>query len=289
MKWPHAKTAVITGAASGIGRALSVALAREGFKIGIADIDQDGAEETLKMVNKAGGDGEVYICDVKSFKNVQAMADHFFDAWGEVGLVVNNAGIGGGGMVGDIPIKDWETVVGINLWSVIYGCHVFIPRMKVQGGGHIANTASGAGLVSTGEMAPYCTTKAAVVALSEVLKTELSPFGIGVTVLCPSCVKTDVVEHTVEYTSVLEYSDGWGVEMLRTALNRSKITPEQEARRLMTALEKNRLYVKPQTALAFSWLNIRMAPETYFKTLAFLNRKGLIKPLFMKMAERGWL
>ena len=128
-------TAVITGASSGIGRALSVALSKEGWRIGIVDVDQDGAERTRELVEKVGGKGEVFRCNVRKVEEVMAAADHFFDSWGEVGMLVNNAGIGGGGYVGEIPLKDWEAVVETDLWGVIYGCHAFIPRMKAQGGG----------------------------------------------------------------------------------------------------------------------------------------------------------
>jgi short-subunit dehydrogenase len=173
---------------------------------------------------------------------------------------------------------------------VIYGCHAFIPRMKAQGGGHILNTASGAGLVSTLELAPYNLTKAAVVSLSQTLKQELAPYDIGVTVLCPSCVKTNIIEHTVDRLDVMEYTDGWGVEFIRTALRTSRITPEYEASRVIKALEKNKLYIKPRAiGFALGGLNARLTPESFYRIWAFMNKKGLAKPLFMKMAERGLL
>jgi len=290
MQWPHAETAVITGAASGIGSAIAVALAGEGWKVGIADINEDGAANTLEKVKEAGGTGEIYNCDVGKLEDVQAMADHFFDSWGKVGLLVNNVGIGGGGPIGATPIEDWKLVVETNYWSVIYGCHAFVPRMKTQGGGHILNTASGAGLVSTAEMAPYCSTKAAVVALSQTLKVELAPYNIGVTVLCPSCVSTDIVKHTLERTGFEEYSDGWGMEFMRVAWSKTNITPEYEAARVLKALERNKLYIKPRApGFALSVLNARISPEIYYQMWAYLNKKGFAKPIYMKMAQMGWI
>ena len=203
MNGGDSKSAVITGAASGIGRALAVAWARRGWKIGIADIDVEGAERTLGMVEQVGGMGDIFKCDVSNLDDVQAMADHFFAAWGKVDILVNNAGIAVMGFVGEVPLKEWQRVMDINLWGVIYGCHAFVPRMREQGGGNIVNLASSAGVVSMSEMGPYNTTKASVISLSETLRTELASDGIGVTVVCPMFIDTDILK-TASYTTEWE-------------------------------------------------------------------------------------
>ena len=124
------KRVVITGAASGLGRALTLALARKGCRIGVVDINVEGAQETLRMVERAGGSGDIYELDVAQPDKVEAMAEHFFSSWGGVELLVNNAGVVVTGCVGDIRLEDWDWLFGVNFWGLLYGCHSFIPRMK---------------------------------------------------------------------------------------------------------------------------------------------------------------
>lgn len=283
------KTVVITGAASGLGRAFALAWAAKGWKVGILDIDMEGAEETRKMVTEAGGTGEVFSCNVRSLEEVEAAADHFYNLWGEVGLLVNNAGVGGGGAVGEIPIEHWEIVIEINLWGVVYGCHAFIPRMKAQGGGHIVNVASAAGLFSAPRFAPYNMSKAAVVSLTQTLKSELAPFDIGVTVVCPPVVKTAIVDNTLEMAGEIDYDIEHEVKLLKTALDNSRITPEYMAEKTMKAVEKNRLYVVPGIPLHLSWLNSRHVPSLFYGVVAFLTKRGLDKPVFMYAARKGYM
>ena len=137
MKGKAVKTAVITGAAYGLGKAYALEWARSGWRIGLVDIAAEEAERTLDEVRRAGGSGEVYVCDVSSLEEVQAMADDVFSAWGEVGLLINNAGVFGAGSVGDVAMEDWRRIIAINFWGVVHGCHAFIPRMREQGFGHI--------------------------------------------------------------------------------------------------------------------------------------------------------
>ena len=271
------KTAVVTGAASGIGRAVSVALATEGWKVGIADIDMPEAENTLEKVVRAGGTGEVFECNVRSLDRVQAMADHFFETWGSVGLLMNNAGVGAGGEVGVIPIEDWRTAIETDLWGAVYGCHCFLPRMKEQGTGHIVNTASFSGISTLAEMAPYNMAKAAVIALSQTLKIELAPHNIGVTVLCPLFVATNVVETTLKLCNVESYADEFGTEFLRSGMRNSGLTPEILAQKVLGAVDKNRLYLLPTLNSKLFWLSLRVAPSAYFSFWAALNERGSVQ------------
>ena len=289
MAFRHAGTVVITGAASGLGRAFALAWAEKGFEVGILDIDVEGARETREMIEKAGGRGEVFRCDVSSLDEVEAAADHFFARWEAVGILVNNAGIGGGGAVGEIPIRDWEKVVGIDLWGVIYGCHAFIPRMKEQGGAHIVNVSSLAGLISAPRFASYNMSKAAVVALSQTLKTELASSGIGVTVVCPPVVKTDILENTLGMVDEVVYDIASELELLRTAMSASRITPGDIAAMTVRAVEKNRLYVIPGIPLRLSWLNARLAPSLFYGLSAVLASRGWHEPVYRFLARRGWI
>jgi len=287
MTYRHARTVVITGAASGLGRAFTLAWAARGFKTGILDIDMDGARETLRLVEEAGASGEVRSCNVRNLAEVGAAADHFFNLWGEVGVLVNNAGIGGGGAVGEVPIGDWEKVVETDLWGVVYGCHAFIPGMKRQGGGHIVNVSSLAGLISAPGFAPYNVSKAAVVALSQTLKTELASSGIGITVVCPPVVKTNILDNSLQIAGEIDYDITGEMELLGTAMEASRITPADIAARTVHAVERNRLYVIPGLPLQMSWLNARLAPSLFYGVSAALERRGLLRPVYMYMARKG--
>jgi len=277
-----AKTAVVTGAGSGLGRELALGWAGQGFKVGLADIDIEGAEQTLEMVRQAGGSGETWRCDVRSLDEVEAMADHFFDAWGKVGILANNAGVADAGFVGDIPIENWARTLETNLWGVIHGCHAFLPRMKKQGGGHIVNTASAAGVINLPEMAPYNVTKAAVISLSETLKVELAPSRIGVTVICPSFFETHLEENTT-------YTDEWQGEFVHQVFANARMTSEDIAELVLKAVRKNRLYVVPQLSAKVGWLAKRMNQKLFYSVFAAFYRTPLGKPLIMLAAKRGLL
>jgi NAD(P)-dependent dehydrogenase (short-subunit alcohol dehydrogenase family) len=288
MSLDHAKTAVITGAGSGIGRAIALGLAEMGYRVGIVDIDPEAGGETLGLVESTGGRGEAFQCDVCDFDEVRTMADHFLDSWGEVGLLVNNAGIGGGGYVGEISVEDWEKVLDTNLMGVVHGCTAFVPRLKAQGRGHIVNTASTAGLVPATGFAPYSASKVAVVALSEILLVELAPFGIGVTVLCPSTVRTNIMDNSLKVLRAEGYEAlDWGIELINTGMERSKVTCEDVARMLLEGVEKDRLFVVTNRPALANWRYYRLAPERYFRLLAFLHRKGLLMRFMMSVARKG--
>jgi len=282
MDGENPKTAVITGAALGIGRALAIDWAQQGWKVGLVDFNMEEAENTLNMVEKVGGSGETFRCDVREAEEVQAAADHFFDAWGRIDLVMNNAGVGVAGEVADIPLEEWRRVIDTDLWGVIHGCRAFIPRMKEQGGGHIVNTASMAGILSGAEMAPYNVSKAAVISLSETLKMELAPYNIGVTVICPMAVQTSVLE-TATYTDEFQH------ELAYVAMENVKMPIEEFARKVTKAVERNRLYVVPHLTGKVLCLLKRFSPPSFYGTAAFLNRKSLLKPLFMYMARKGYI
>jgi NAD(P)-dependent dehydrogenase (short-subunit alcohol dehydrogenase family) len=275
------KNAVITGAASGIGRALAVALAKEKCTILLADINEAGLKETAGLVRQAGGNGEVFLCDVSRLDDVIKMADHCFNTWGKVDILINNAGVVSTGFMGDIPVKDWEWIVSINFWGVVYGCHAFVPRMKTHGGGHIVNVASAAGIVSAPEMSPYNATKAAVISISETLKSELAPHNIGVTVLCPTFIKTNLM-------STMRFTDEFQRHFSITSLDKAKMTPEKVARLTVRAIHRNRMYVLPQTAAKMLWISKRISPSGYYGFLALMARIGWGRKLMLFMARMGF-
>lgn len=281
MKNLRERKVVITGAASGIGRELALAFARERCAMVLADIDEAGLQETVGMVNGAGGSAEAFSCDVSKADQVMRMADRCFDKWGRVDLLINNAGVASTGFMGDVPITDWEWVMSINFWGVVYGCHAFVPGMKGQGEGHIVNVASAAGIISSAEMAPYNASKAAVISLSETLKSELAPYGIGVTVLCPTFVRTNLLEK-------MRFTDDFQRHCSTTGMACARWTPEKVAALVLEAVRRDRVYVLPQASAKLIWLFKRISPAAYLGFFAFLMRMGWARGLMLRMVKAGF-
>ncbi|HXU90033.1 MAG TPA: SDR family NAD(P)-dependent oxidoreductase, partial [Methylomirabilota bacterium] len=189
------KTAVVTGGASGIGRALCLALGGRGARVVVADVDEAGIAATCQDIAAAGGRAIGVRTDVSRLGDVQALADRAFAEWGAVHVLCNNAGVVVHGGLETATHLDWEWVIGVNLWGVIHGIEAFVPRMIARGEpGHIVNTASMAGLVASKGLGVYNTSKYAVVGLSETLAKDLKPYRIGVSVLCPMGVETRIRE-----------------------------------------------------------------------------------------------
>ncbi|MFH1149429.1 MAG: SDR family NAD(P)-dependent oxidoreductase [Actinomycetota bacterium] len=273
-------TAVITGAGSGLGRSLALNLARQGWTIGISDVDAERAGCTLELVEKAGGSGEVYRCDVRDADQFGAMARHFFAEWGGVSLLVNNAGIAVAGSVGDAEISEWRRIVDVNLMGCVNGCHAFIPLMKRGGGGHIVNIASFAGIMNLPEMAPYNMTKAGVISLSETLSMELAPDRIGVTVACPTFFDTNLLD-TMTCTNEFQ------TEFARSAFCNARITCDDVAASILKGARKGKLYVMPQTSARLSWLAKRFFPLLTNRVFALGYRYGIARPVIMWMSKHG--
>lgn len=187
------KTAFITGAASGIGFALAKALAREGANIMMADINQEALETAAQDIRKFNTKVETCICDVAKSDSVAAAAKETANKFGNIHMIFNNAGVGLGGAPGNIPLADWQWIVDINLMGVVYGVEAFTPLMRAHGEpAYIINTASMAGHFTMPGMSPYHATKFAVVGYSETLAQELAKSNIGVSVLCPTWVKSNI-------------------------------------------------------------------------------------------------
>lgn len=188
------RVAIITGAASGIGRATAFAMADRGARIVVADVNGDGADAVAADIAKAGGQAVGVDCDVladNAFENLQALA---LDRFGAVDIVMNNVGGLTRGLPDHLPVSEWQRVLDLNLMSVVRSNAVFLPLLIGQGHGHIVNTASFAGLFSYSyDRLPYAAAKAAVVQLSEGLRLYLNPLGVGVTVLCPGPVATNII------------------------------------------------------------------------------------------------
>lgn len=189
------RTAVVTGGASGIGRSLARTFASAKFSVAVVDVDADHANRVAAEIGSEGGRAVAFTCDVSRFEDVEALVEAVRDDLGPVGVLCNNAGIGGGiGSSMDVRgLDDWERVLGVNLRGVIHGVRAFTPRMIEDAvGGHIVNTASMAAFLPSPGNGPYTTSKFAVLGLSEVLRAELAPHAIGVSVLCPGPFDTGI-------------------------------------------------------------------------------------------------
>ncbi len=191
------KVAVITGAASGIGRALAERCIQEGMKVVLADIEADALAQADQELRAGGGETLAVLTDVTQAADVEALAQKTIEAFGGVHLLFNNAGVGGGTSMWESSLADWEWTLGVNLWGVIHGVRSFVPLM-LEGGheGHIVNTASISGLISNSGLGIYQVSKHAVVSLSEALHHELRQKGseLKVSALCPGFVKTRIME-----------------------------------------------------------------------------------------------
>lgn len=194
MKDLTGKTAFVTGAASGIGLGIATALAQAGVKVMMCDIEKDALDKAISDLKQTNADIDGVIADVSLKDELQAAADATIDRFGKVHILVNNAGVGGGGSYGQWTDAGWNWTLGVNLMSVIWGIEIFGPLIEAHGeGGQIVSTASIAGLIAA-VAPPYNVTKYGVVALSEGLRVELAPRGIGVSVLCPGFIRTRIME-----------------------------------------------------------------------------------------------
>lgn len=189
------KTAFITGGANGIGLAVAKSLAARGANVMLADINEAGLAAAKTSLGEMNVRVETVVCDVAKDDAVQAAAQRTIELFDKVHIIVNNAGVALGGEPGKIEIKDWRWIVDINLMGVVHGVEAFVPHIQAHGeGGHIINVASMAGHIAMPGMGPYHATKFAVVGYSEALRAELAGAGIGVSVLCPGWVKTNIHE-----------------------------------------------------------------------------------------------
>jgi NAD(P)-dependent dehydrogenase (short-subunit alcohol dehydrogenase family) len=237
------KVAVVTGAGSGIGRALCLALAKAGSRVAAADVDEAAMAGTVAQVKKAGGQAIAVKTDVSRLGDLEALADRVFSEWSAVHVLCNNAGVAMRGGLETATHRDWEWVIGVNLWGVVHGIEAFVPRM-IRGGepGHIVNTASMAGLIASQGLGVYNTTKYAVVGLSETLQKDLRPYDIGVSVLCPMGVATAIRTSERNRPANLKNAESAASSADVTLIGRT-LTPEHVAERVLRAIRANQLYV----------------------------------------------
>jgi NAD(P)-dependent dehydrogenase (short-subunit alcohol dehydrogenase family) len=262
------KTALVTGAASGIGRATSLALAARGADLMLCDLDAAGVESTAKIIEGLGRQADWERVDVADADAMQAFAGRVHERVEAVDILMNNAGVAIGGPFLATSVPDWNWIVGINLMGVVHGCHHFVPAMVKRGrGGHVINVSSAAGYSATSALAAYNATKFAVLGLTEALWEELRPHGIGVTAVCPGLIDTPITRSArlvgeMDKPEVRE-------EMVR-GYQRRNYTPERVARNILKAVGRNRLvapisieawglyYMKRFAPWALRWITTRI-------------------------------
>jgi NAD(P)-dependent dehydrogenase (short-subunit alcohol dehydrogenase family) len=243
------RTAVVTGAGSGIGRELALACAREGMGVMLADIDDAGMRDTGAAIEALGVRVESIRCDVSNPLEVEALAERAWERFGAVHLLFNNAGVAVAGPAWTATLEDWKWTLGINLMGVVHGVRSFVPRMLAQGGEcHVVNTASVAGLVDIPGSAVYCVSKHGVVALSECLYHDLrvAKADIGVSVLCPAYVNTGIGDSARNRPSELAATNPLAApyeEAVRHALLHGKISAADVARATLDGVKAGRFYI----------------------------------------------
>ncbi len=268
MKAFQGKVAVVTGAASGIGRALAERCAKEGMKVVLADIEEQALMQANRELAAQGAETLAVPTDVSQAGDVETLARKAFETYSAVHLLFNNAGVGGGKTAWESTLADWEWVLGVNLWGVIHGIHFFVPRMlEQQSEGHIVNTASMAGLTYGPGQSIYKVSKHGVVSLSETLYYELALRGasLKVSVLCPGFVNTNVLDSQRNRPARLQDAPDTTkpspqAEAVRQRMQqavREGMPPQQVADIVFGAIREERFYILTHPAWK-SAIQIRM-------------------------------
>ncbi|MGO8966511.1 MAG: SDR family NAD(P)-dependent oxidoreductase [Mycobacterium sp.] len=244
--------AVITGGASGIGFATAAEFARRGARVVLADVDKPGLEQAVSHLHAEGYDAHGVLCDVRHLDEVVHLANEAFRLLGQVDIVFSNAGIVVAGPIAQMTHDDWRWVIDIDLWGSIHAVEAFLPRLLEQGaGGHIAFTASFAGLVPNAGLGTYTVAKYGVVGLAETLAREVRDNGIGVSVLCPMVVETKLASNSERIRGA-----DYGLASTPVVTDTSGSVPGQDdtlrvddvARLTADAIVANRLYILPHAA-----------------------------------------
>jgi NAD(P)-dependent dehydrogenase (short-subunit alcohol dehydrogenase family) len=263
------KRAFITGGGGGLGRALSLKLAGDGWTVAIVDIKQEALDESSKLIAGAGGKAITYKFDVSDKVAYKKAFDDFVSQTGGIDLLINNAGVGDGGLVGEYSLENWDWITGINLMAAVYGSHFAIPVMKQQKGGYIISTASAAGFANMPNMSQYNVTKAGVISLMETIYAEVKAFNIGASVVCPTFFRSNIMQH--------HRGNDQAAAIGQTIIQRAKFSADEIADYILTQAGKSKfLILHPYQARMVYFV------KRFFPTF-FLNTKA------KRFARKDWV
>lgn len=267
------KRAFITGAGSGLGRALSLQLAADGWTIGITDINTANVQESKSLIEAAGGKAWDYTFDVSKKEAYKEAFTDYVSKVGGLDLLINNAGIGDGGLFDEYALENWDWIVGINEMAVIYGSFFAAPVMKKQGAGHIISIASAAGYAAMPNMSMYNVTKASVIAFSESIYAELKPFGIDVSVVMPTFFRTNIMQHG----RGPEDSVATGNAILKKA----PILPSEVAAKILAGAGNQTFHIFHPFQARLVWYVKRLIPNLFlsYKASSFKKKGWVIKKI----------
>jgi len=271
------KNCVITGAASGIGRSLAIGLAKEGMNLFLSDIHMERLEQVKEEIEALGSKVHVARCDVTKYEDFVKLADLVREQLGEIDMLINNAGIGSGAYAETMEFEDWKRVLDVNLWSIIYSIKVFLPIMLERGQGHFINTGSGAGIVGQPVHIDYVASKFAVVGISEALFSEIRDKGIHVSVICPTIIKSNIMEgsevkippglmDTVSEAELPEKEEKFKEEFWKE-YSKKGLTPDKAAKKYIKGIKKQKLYIFDKSILRVAMFIKASFPSIYKKVL----------------------
>lgn len=253
------KIAIVTGAASGIGKATALEMARRGAVLVLADRDAKGLDQTAAEIVRAGGKAEAITLDVTDAAAVEKMVSGTASKHGRLDLIFNNAGIAIAGDAADMTLADWQKTIAVNLNGVVHGVATAYPLMVKQGHGHIVSTASVAGLAPSPNLAPYAATKHAVVGLSTTLRAEGAGWGVKVSVVCPGVIWTPLVSN-MEIKREKEYGFDSRDSFVEALLPFKPATPEHAATVICNGIEANKAIIVITLHARLMWWTYRLCP-----------------------------
>ncbi len=271
----NGKTAIVTGAGSGVGRELARMLADKGSKVIVTDIVKERIDKVESELKNKGAQCKGYLVDHSKFDDVKAFSEEVFAQWGHVDILCCNAGVFLGGRIDETTIKDWEWLMSINYWGTVYMTHLFVPKMIERKKGSILITASGAGLIGLPGMSAYCSSKFAMVGLAESLRCELIRYNIKVSALCPGTINTNFAKDGRIYLH-----DKSGKSSKDKSVKLLKIlgsNPSKVAKQGLLALQKdNGMRMPPRYQMIPVSFFKRIFPSSYQAVVRFLVTKRLM-------------
>jgi NAD(P)-dependent dehydrogenase (short-subunit alcohol dehydrogenase family) len=267
--------AVITGAASGIGRSLALRLARERCQLALADIDAGGLAETAAGARKAGTRVTTHRVDVAALDQMTAFRDAVLREHGQVDLIVNNAGVALLGNVAEVSLEDMAWLVGINFWGVVHGAKLFLPALKQRPEAHIVNLSSVFGLIAPPGNAAYCASKFAVRGFSEALAHELAGSNIRVSTVHPGGIRTPIVTRAKAAAAL---GDAYRSEIITAFEQQARTNPEDAAERILRGIRRNEKRILIGGDARFLDRLQRLLPVRYWSVLARIRQRDLPRP-----------